>query len=97
MCAIFAYLLPLALVALECIFLRKCVLIARDRGYSRMPRAVPALLMAASFVPILGWIAFLATLIVAIINLSEGDWQLIPSRFTRYWFDEGGEEDKKKK
>lgn len=91
---ILVWLLPIALTALECRFLRRCVLVRQEgdfREYTkhRVPRAMAALLLLLSLVPVLGWVVVIATLLVSVVQLCSHCWEVIPNRFTSYWLNAG--------
>lgn len=79
------WLLPVALAALECLFLRTC-LVWEFGSESRAPRAVLAMLMLLSIVPVFGGVVVLSTITVMVMMISIGDLEVSSNRFTRYWF-----------
>ncbi|MDR0688511.1 MAG: hypothetical protein LBF55_07525 [Prevotellaceae bacterium] len=83
---ILVWVLPIVLVGLECIFIRRCINVAPGKtGAKKPPRAI-LLLWPLSFIPVLGWALFLALVVAVSLQLASEDWTIPSNRFTRYWF-----------
>jgi SNF family Na+-dependent transporter len=83
---ILVWVLPIVLVGLECIFMRRCINVAPGKTGAKKPPRAMLLLWPLSFVPVLGWVVFVALALVASFNLTVKDWAITSNRFTRYWF-----------
>jgi hypothetical protein len=80
----FVWILPVILVALECWFIRSCMVGDDER---KAPRLVVLLLILGSLAPVVGWVVFVGCLIWICANASDSDsgWRIAENRFTRYW------------
>lgn len=81
----FGWLLPLILVVLEAIFVRKCV---QKRNGDPLPRFWVWISVIAALCPVAGWIIFGVWIVLLIMGLSEpySSWTFIDNRFIRFWF-----------